>query len=283
MKILSCMYGGEYGYSALRIASKIAKATSSELTLMYVVEKAPDRFATRLGETAAGPGKTIADLYQNIPDLKDTIFKNVDEILEKNGVTSEKEFVTGRKIADAILEKAETGYDLVVLGSGGFTGVERMLFGSVSYQVAESANVPVLVVKQTNGQLKNILVCTDGSESAKSACLMGAMIGKAVGAKVALLTVAQEFLDEGHAKECDIECNTSIKEKVGIDVERICRAGTGIKSVREEINKLAPKYDLIVVGSRGLSRLERVRMGHVSLSVNENADSNVLIVRGFKL
>jgi nucleotide-binding universal stress UspA family protein len=277
------MYGGEYGYNALRIASKIAKATDSELTLMYVVEKIPDRFATRLGETAAGPGKTIADLYQNIPDLKDTIFKNADEILEKNGVAAEKKFVTGHKIADAILEESDAGYDLVVLGSGGFTGVERMLFGSVSYQVAEHADVPVLVVKQSNDQLKNVLVCTDGSESSKSACFMGAMIGKAVGAKVALLTVAPEFLDEEHAKECDIECSTAIKEKVGIDVdERICRAGKGVKSVREEINKLSPKYDLVVVGSRGLSRLERVRMGHVSLSVNENADSNVLIVRGLK-
>ncbi|MBU2560069.1 universal stress protein, partial [archaeon] len=260
------------------------KATDSELTLMYVVDKVPDRFATRLGETAAGPGKTIADLYQSIPDLKDTIFEKVDEILKENGVTAKKEFVTGRKIADAILEEADAKYDLVVLGSGKFTGAERMLFGSVSYQVAESASVPVLVVKQTTDQLKNILVCTDGSESAKSACLMGAMIGKAVGAKVSLLTVAQEFLDEEVASQCDIECSSAIKEKIGIDVdERICRVGKGVKSVREEINKLAPKYDLIVMGSRGLSRLERVRMGHVSLSVKENADSNILIVRGFKL
>ena len=112
---------------------------------------------------------------------------------------------------------------------------------------------------------------------------MGAMIGKAVGAKVALLTVAQEFLDDEHAKTCDIECSNAIKEKVGIDVERVCKAGKGIKSVREEISKLAPKFDLIVVGSRGLSRLERVRMGHVSLFIKENADANILIVRGFKL
>jgi hypothetical protein len=112
---------------------------------------------------------------------------------------------------------------------------------------------------------------------------MGAMIARAIGAEVSLLTVAQEFLDVGHAKECDIECSNLINKKIGIDVERICHTGKGVKSVREEINKLAPKFDLIVVGSRGLSRMERVRMGHVSLSVKENADSNVLIVRGFKL
>lgn len=282
MKILSCMYGGEYGYSALRIASKIAKATSSELTLMYVVEKAPDRFTARFEHTAAGPGKTVADLYQGLPDLKDTIFEKADVILKENDVTAEKEFVTGKKVADAILEEADAKYDLVVLGSAEFTGVERMLFGSVSYRVAESANIPVLVVKRTGDKLGSVLVCTDGSEAAKSACLMGAMLGKAVGAKVTMLTVAPEFVNEEVAKECDLESRNVVKDKIGIEVESICSVGKGVKSVREEIYKLAPKFDLIVVGSRGLSRMERVRMGHVSLSVKENADSNILIVRGFK-
>lgn len=76
-----------------------------------------------------------------------------------------------------------------------------------------------------------------------------------------------------------MECAMVVKEKVGIDVSKICRAGKGVKSVREEILKEAPNYDLVVCGSRGLSRMERVRMGHVSLAIKENANTNVLIVR----
>ncbi|MEE8401503.1 MAG: universal stress protein, partial [Candidatus Hydrothermarchaeaceae archaeon] len=173
-------------------------------------------------------------------------------------------------------------YDLVVLGSAGFFGIERMLFGSVSYQVAEFANVPVLVVKRETDRIKKILICTDGSESAKSGCLMGSMLGKAMGSKVTMLSVAQEFLEKELANDCDLECANVVKKKIGINVEILCRAGKGVKSVREEILKEAPNYDLVVCGSRGLSRMERVRIGHVSLAIKENADTNVLIVRGFK-
>ncbi len=277
------MYGGEHGYNALHIAAHIAKETDSELTVMYAVEKIPDRYISRFEHTLAGPGKTVADLYRGTPHLKNTIFEKVDEILKESGVAAKKKFAAEKKIADAILEESCAKYDLVVLGSAGFSGVERMLFGSVSYQVAEFANVPVLVVKRETDKIKSILICTDGSESAKSGCLMGSMLGKALGAKVTMLSIAPEFLDEEFANECDLECANVVKKKVGVDVETLCRAGKGIKSVKEEILKEAPNYDLIVCGSRGLSRMERVRMGHVSLTVKENADTNVLIVRGFKL
>ncbi len=282
MKILACMYGGEHGYNALRIASHIAKETDSELTVMYAVEKIPDRYVSRFEHTSAGPGKTVADLYRSTPQLKGTIFEKVDEILQESGVAAKKKFVTRKKVADAILEETDEKYDLVVLGSAGFSGVERMLFGSVSYQVSEFSNIPVLVVKRETDEIKNILICTDGSESAKSGCLMGSMLGKALGANVTMLSVAPEFFDEKLARECELECANVVKRKVGIDVKTLCRAGKGVKSVRDEILKEAPNYDLVVCGSRGLSRMERVRVGHVSLAVKENADTNVLIVRGLK-
>jgi nucleotide-binding universal stress UspA family protein len=74
-----------------------------------------------------------------------------------------------------------------------------------------------------------------------------------------------------------------VKEAVGIDVGKICRGGKGVKSVREEILKEAKGYDLVVCGSRGLSKFERIKMGHVSLAVKEQADTNVLIVRNCAL
>lgn len=88
-----------------------------------------------------------------------------------------------------------------------------------------------------------------------------------------------EFRDDEFANECDRECANVVKKKIGIDVETLCRAGKG---VRDEIVKEAPNYDLVVCGSRGLGRMERARIGHVSLAVKENADTNVPIVRGFK-
>jgi nucleotide-binding universal stress UspA family protein len=273
---------GERGFNALRIASRIAKGTDSELTALHVIEEVPDRYASRFEHTIAEPGKTVADLYKDVEKVKETISGKVDEILEEIGVSGKKKFVTSKNIADVILEETD-GYDLVVLGSGGFKGMERMLFGSVSYKVAEYAKVPVLIVKRMTDEIKKILTCTDGSETAKMGCLMGATLGKALDAEVTILSVAPVFADEEFAKECDLECVNMVRRKVGIEARSLCRSGKGVKGVREEIIKEAPNYDLVVIGSRGLSKIERMRLGHVSLGVKENAESNVLIVRGFKL
>lgn len=287
MKILVGLYGGgKYGYNALRIASRIAKGTGSRLTVMYVAERTIDR--------------------ASISDKKKAVFEKVDEILKEKGVAAKKKFVARKRASDAILEESEQKYDLVVLGSTKFSGLERMLFGSVSYHVAEFANVPVLVVKTKTDKLKKILVCTDGSKSAKSGCLMGTMLGKALDAEVTMLTVAPEFIDSKLTDKNNEKFADIVKEKVSsdieilhrggenvpiytarpleksIDVDIIFRAGKGVKSVREEILKEAPKYDLIVCGSRGLGRIKRMRMGHVSLTVKENADANVLIARRLK-
>lgn len=52
---------------------------------------------------------------------------------------------------EKIIESAnEFGADLIVMGSHGRSGLERMLIGSVSLHVAFSASCPVLVVKRLN-------------------------------------------------------------------------------------------------------------------------------------
>lgn len=281
MKILTCMYGGEHGYTALKIASQIARATGGALTVIYVVEKLPERFRTSFHYTIVEGGKTLADLLHGLPFLKEKIYKRVDEITEEYGLKAEKKMVAG-KTSDVILEESEKGYDLVVVGSAGMSGIERFLYGSVSYEVAEYANVPVLVVKK-DVSLDRILVCTDGSESAEEAEFLAGSLAKALGAEVTLLSVAPEYIEPEEAERCDLVGKRMLKDVFGIEAEPLCIAGKGVKSVREAILKEAPGYDLIVVGSRGLSKLQRVKMGHVSLAVKEKAETNVLIVRNCSL
>ena len=279
MKILACMYGGEHGYNALKIACKIAKGMGADIHVLYVFEKIPDRYMAQFEATVAGPGTTIAELIRGTPEMRENISKKVDGILGESGCKADVEFVSKKKVADAILEEAGDRYELVVLGSAEFRGIERSIFGSVSYNVAEHADVPVLVVKRETDEIKNVLTCTDGSDEAQLACVMAAQIAKAVGANVTLMSVASEYFDSETATKCDLEGRNCVQEEVGIEVKSLCKAGEGIKSVREEIIKEASNHDLVVCGSRGLSAMERVRMGHVSLAVKENADANVLIVR----
>ena len=62
---------------------------------------------------------------------------------------SVKAFIISGKPADAIIETAkERKADLIVLGSHGRTGLEKLLMGSVAERVIVLSSCPVLVVKK---------------------------------------------------------------------------------------------------------------------------------------
>ena len=73
--------------------------------------------------------------------------KSVKDAAQKEGVDVQAFIMTGRP-ADAIIETAkEKGADLIVVGSHGRTGLDRLLMGSVAERVIVLADSAVLVVK----------------------------------------------------------------------------------------------------------------------------------------
>jgi nucleotide-binding universal stress UspA family protein len=80
--------------------------------------------------------------------------EETDRTLEKAGPDFRLPPVTVRVItglpAEALLQAAE-GADLLVVGSRGSGGFERLLLGSVSTQVIHHASCPVVVVPASDG------------------------------------------------------------------------------------------------------------------------------------
>lgn len=73
--------------------------------------------------------------------------KRVEAFLSQEGIAVEGRVLSGRP-ADAIVEVAKArGIDLIVMGSHGRTGLDRILIGSVSERVIGYAECAVLVVK----------------------------------------------------------------------------------------------------------------------------------------
>ena len=72
----------------------------------------------------------------------------LDEIVtlgEELGVTVSKKLVEGHPAEEIIKEAKED--DLIVMGSKGRTGLDRLLLGSVAENVARHASCPVMIVK----------------------------------------------------------------------------------------------------------------------------------------
>ncbi|NLI13708.1 putative universal stress protein [Pelotomaculum propionicicum] len=133
---------------------------------------------------------------------------------------------------------------------------------------------------------KNILIPIDGSEKALQAARHGANLASRIGARVTLFNVTpvmpadvrgmvlnkinaqgRETLEKVAAELTSYNVQVETEMIMGHPAEAICKkAKTG-------------RYDLIIMGSRGLSGVKGYLMGSVSIAVTTHASCPVLIVR----
>jgi hypothetical protein len=134
--------GSKYSVAAASEAIGLAKRNGSALTVLSVVPADIDTpvdvgFTVNQQELIAE--KEMQEAEKNARAVK--------EAAQKENV-SVKALIMSGKPADAIIEIAkERRADLIVLGSHGRTGLERLLMGSVAERVIVLATCPVLVVK----------------------------------------------------------------------------------------------------------------------------------------
>jgi nucleotide-binding universal stress UspA family protein len=188
--------------------------------------------------------------------------------------------------------------DLILIGSRGLSDIRGFLLGSSSRQVASIAPCSVLVVKQPLPQLTRVILAVDDSkhsraaarflrsrilpESATTTILSSAerpvtdlavrYLSKAQVAELErpvleratrlVTTLRDEFVKEGYAAVTDVQMDHVID--------------TIVKQVE------ADRAELLAIGSRDLTKSERLHLGSVSESLLRHAPCSVLIVRGWR-
>ncbi len=140
--ILVATDGSKYSTAAVSEAIGIAKRNNSKLTVIAVVPSeiaAPTDIEFVMAQRELIAEKEMREAEKNA--------KAVKEAAVKEGVAAQGFVMTG-KPADAIVESAkEKNCDLIVLGSHGRTGLEKLLMGSVAERAIVLAACAVLVVK----------------------------------------------------------------------------------------------------------------------------------------
>lgn len=203
--------------------------------------------------------------------------------------------VVRERAATAILDEASArNVDLVILGNRGRGPFESAVLGSVCAEVVAQGRVPVLVAR--GDRINRILIGEDGSQSAAWATEVLRRWPIFHGTRVKVLSVA----------DVDPQWNPWLQGKALHDAHHVGReklheshlalAGDGAAGLREagfQVEDEAldgnPSHtlveeavnwdaDLIVVGSRGQSGLERVLVGSVARSLLYHAPCSVLVV-----
>lgn len=141
-QILVPIDGSPTAVLAVSKAIGLAQAFGSTVTAIYVVDPYP---FTGVGtEFAYGQDQYLAAAKAEAA----TSLESAHMALKAAGVNAGTLVVEGHSVHRSILETAQSiGADLIVMGSHGRRGIEKLVLGSVTQRVLGGAHLPVLVVR----------------------------------------------------------------------------------------------------------------------------------------
>ncbi|WP_137283810.1 universal stress protein [Halorussus salinisoli] len=282
--ILLPVDGSDGGDAAIEHAADVADRFDATVHVVFVAS------TNRDSVTVVG-GNVVDALESEGTDIVDP----VEDDLRTRGVDCASEVVQGDP-ATTIADYADSrGMDLVVMATHGRTGLSRYLLGSVTEKVVRLADVPVLTVRtheeaRTSFPYENVLVPTDGSETANAAADRAVDLAAAVdatlhavsvvddaslGFDVRSVSVNDEF--EAVAEEAIADVAASADDAGVERVEKHVLRGRVHQAILDYVED--NDADLIVMGTRGRGGTDRILLGSVTERIVRTSPVPVLTVR----
>jgi len=289
-RILLAVDGSDQAFEAVRYVSQLFPPNRLEVVLFHVTSKIPESFwdieknptfRHQLAPVAAWAMQqqtAIQELMERSRQL--FVDRGVPE-----GAVSVKSQERQVGIARDIAREAQKDYDSVVIGRWGVSKLKDLVWGSIANKlVGHLTHIPLCVVGGAP-EAGKILVALDTSEEAMGTVdYLGTMVD-GTDLKVTLFHVIRgldfvlpetgEILqDIEGAVEDFLEQAVGRLEKAGLRPDQIStKTASGVASRANAIVEEAKTggYGTIVVGRRGLSRVEEFFMGSVSSKVMQLA------------
>lgn len=205
-------------------------------------------------------------------------------------------------IVEALLWAAEyLDADLIAVGAQGHSALARFFLGSVAEGLARHADIPVLMVRSGGLPPRKVIIGVDGSADAHhAACWVYTRMPLPPDCKLCLVRAVQTpvwaaypdsmlaSVSEEVLREAVAAGRAQAQEYLGAlgqelrgyppdhPVEDQVRVGAPAAALKEVA--IEQGAGLIVVGSRGVSGLERFLLGSVSADIIHHAPCSVLVV-----
>jgi nucleotide-binding universal stress UspA family protein len=143
-KILLATDGSAASMHAARLAVKLARSLGARLTALYVVDPYPylgigDTNLMGLQAYLSTANVHAGRALQEVAALCSQDGKPVDVQLRRA-----EDMPAAKGILDAAQEE---GADLIVVGSHGRSGINRLMLGSIASKVVSQSTIPVLVAR----------------------------------------------------------------------------------------------------------------------------------------
>jgi nucleotide-binding universal stress UspA family protein len=219
--------------------------------------------------------------------------------------------------AEALLaESDKLGAGLLVVGSVGMSGAKRFMLGNVPNKISHHTDRDLLIVRThrpsvASGEYSKILIGTDGSSTATRAVKMAGAVARSLGAKVTLVTAYQppteqelkqlragtgDAISTWGASKVQRETPPEFQWRIAgasqaedvLDRANDCAAEVGVDAelralegpAAEMLLELAEteRFDLIAVGSVGMTGPKRFMLGNVPHRLSHHTPTDILIL-----
>ncbi len=198
-------------------------------------------------------------------------------------------------ITDLILCLAEErAASLIVMGTHGWRGIDRLMLGSVTERVLRRAHCPVLAVRKpahhlTKSErnpepvhLRRMLLCSDFSDHAHRASQYAVSMAREYGAELTLVHVLETFPSETDIQNATAGVLDQLEQVVPADQRGGChiRSVVRIGKPYQQIIQLAleTETDLVIMGVRGRGALDTALFGSTTYRVIQLGSCPVLAV-----
>jgi len=278
-RVLAAVDFSDWTGPVLQTAVELARRYDAAVTAVYAEMFLPPPYFTERGvEQVSGfldTQKQAARQY-----LEESV---AQELGEETAV--ETRLVEASPV-EGILRAAEmTRAELIVMGTHGRSGLNRLLLGSVAEKVLREAKGPVLTVRGgEEGRacrlpFRKILCPVNYTPVAQEALRYAADLARRSGAELILMTTLEE---EGGSEELVREHEQKLCASVPERVQAHCAIRPAVRqgNAAEQILKMAASEgsDLIVIGAQHRPLLETTIVGTTSVRVMRHAPCPVLTV-----
>jgi nucleotide-binding universal stress UspA family protein len=291
----------EFSRHGFEHALAIARSHGAAVTVLHVIS-APSIAAGAVPFGPEGPGPfALHDLDR-------------ERITEEMGLFLSREPSTGVQVTSTVVEGTSVfreiqacaervSADLIVMGTHGRSGLDRLVLGSVTEKVLRRAHVPVLTVptrapdvaRGGSVAFRRILCAVDFSDVSLASLRYASSLPQDPGAELTVLHVVEllpvvyepsmaapfdyerdrPLLEEAARRHLHDFVPESVRARVGVHE----LVGSG-KPYVEILNVAAARHvDLIVLGVHGRNALDRLLFGSTASHVVRLATCPVLTVR----
>jgi len=289
-KILCAIDRSPSSLQAFGYALALARWQSARLNLLEVIEEAPP------------PGVNRAPTSDGVPnETRTTLERDLRRVLTARRASDVKIEISLRNgnVVQEILAQAKTSRpDLMVIGSHGRGGIQRLVLGSVAEKVLRLATCPVLtvrrgvrLVRRSRSPFATILCPTDFSAAANKAVAYAKRLAQEADAKLILMTAVEWPFGDEVTSGAVAELQKSIASNASDALTRLlprpasngprAQAIVAVGKASAAIVKVARarSVDLIVMGVSGRGALDVAILGSTTHHVIREGAWPVLTVR----